>query len=475
MALTQTNSDRGIGINKSIVCIGTSMTQGAGSSFGLNYSNQLMLLGNGSGVRATVNQGIGGQNSMQIGARIGAVPLYISIRKTMTGTIVSSTANKTITGTGTLFTTETVVGANIYDNTGSLIGTIATITNNTSITLVDNSLISVSAITPQTNTTFTSGSTSSVSVSALKSITKNLTLTGYITSSTSSASITGTSSKFLTEIRVGDILYGNVGSGFFQIGTVLSIASDTSLTLTANALSTNTGYQAYTTNSASFLASNLFLSTAATNATTYISGVVSTLNAGVIRNEGVLITRTATGTAPTQVETYTLNVLGYPSSIGFVPDGSIFCPNNQQNYNDYINVLELSQNDALIAPYSDLFERFNQAINNLAKPKRFIVLGAFTIVNSSIGTTAYNQTLAYNTALAALFPNQYVDTLTPPTDVEMLQCNYTPTAQDLTDISNGVIPRGMHNLSSPSDVHLNNYGYNLIAIRIKAVLDSFNW
>jgi len=61
---------------------------------------------------------------------------------------------------------------------------------------------------------------------------------GTITTTTSSATITGTSTKFSTQHVVGSIIRKTDGT---VIGTVLSIASDTSLTLTANAASANTG------------------------------------------------------------------------------------------------------------------------------------------------------------------------------------------------------------------------------------------
>jgi hypothetical protein len=54
--------------------------------------------------------------------------------------------------------------------------------------------------------------------------------TGTFTSTTGAATVTGQSSAFTSEVGVGDKLY----SGSVLIGTVASIASDTSLTLAAN-------------------------------------------------------------------------------------------------------------------------------------------------------------------------------------------------------------------------------------------------
>jgi hypothetical protein len=61
---------------------------------------------------------------------------------------------------------------------------------------------------------------------------------GTITSSTGSATVTGTGSSFLQQFGPSSVIYD---TGFGIIGTVSSIASDTSLTLTANASKTVTG------------------------------------------------------------------------------------------------------------------------------------------------------------------------------------------------------------------------------------------
>ena len=61
---------------------------------------------------------------------------------------------------------------------------------------------------------------------------------GTITSSTGSATVTGTGSSFLQQFGPSSIIYD---IGYAIIGTVSAVASDTSLTLTANASKTVTG------------------------------------------------------------------------------------------------------------------------------------------------------------------------------------------------------------------------------------------
>ena len=64
-------------------------------------------------------------------------------------------------------------------------------------------------------------------------ITDTIALTGTVTATTSSASVTGVGTAFETELEVGSILLDSTGS---VAGTVSSILSDTSLTLTTNSL-----------------------------------------------------------------------------------------------------------------------------------------------------------------------------------------------------------------------------------------------
>ena len=66
----------------------------------------------------------------------------------------------------------------------------------------------------------------------------NVTATGTITTTTSSAAVTGVGTLFTTEMVVGRIL---LSSANVSLGTVSSISSDTSLTLAANANAAVTG------------------------------------------------------------------------------------------------------------------------------------------------------------------------------------------------------------------------------------------
>jgi hypothetical protein len=62
-----------------------------------------------------------------------------------TGTITASTSSTTVTGVGSAFTTQLEVGSNLYNSSDVLIGKVASIASNTSLTLSSNSGVAVAA------------------------------------------------------------------------------------------------------------------------------------------------------------------------------------------------------------------------------------------------------------------------------------------------------------------------------------------
>jgi hypothetical protein len=129
------------------------------------------------------------------------------------GTLITSTSSTTVNGVGTLFTGQTtpavaalVVGTVLYDATGTtVIGTISSITNNTTLVLTANAGVANSAPAAKT---------------------------GTISSTTTSKSVIGVGTTFTTQLAVGNVMI----SGGNVVGTVASIQSNTSLTLVANAV-----------------------------------------------------------------------------------------------------------------------------------------------------------------------------------------------------------------------------------------------
>ena len=65
----------------------------------------------------------------------------------LTGTVTAATNTKTVTGSGTSFTTELGIGYWIGNTAGTTAGIVASIANNTSLTLVANSAVAISGAT----------------------------------------------------------------------------------------------------------------------------------------------------------------------------------------------------------------------------------------------------------------------------------------------------------------------------------------
>lgn len=128
----------------------------------------------------------------------------------LTGTATITTGSPTITGVGSKYITELAAGDTITNVAGVVVGTIFSITSNTVATLTANGAVAVTA------------------ASIINSKTA-----GTITAGTGSATVTGSGTAFLLEAAPGAYIKDTAGN---IAGQILTVASDTSLTLTANSL-----------------------------------------------------------------------------------------------------------------------------------------------------------------------------------------------------------------------------------------------
>lgn len=152
----------------------------------------------------------------------GSKTTTITARTRLTGTLTATTASTNLTGSGTSFTTELFQGALIYNTSGSFVGAVNTITSDTAATLKRNGVVALSnAAADTTGSRFFNDGAPGAGIFSPN---------GTITSTTASATVTGTGTSFLTELAIGDTLFGETGT---RIGQISAIASNTSLTLTA--------------------------------------------------------------------------------------------------------------------------------------------------------------------------------------------------------------------------------------------------
>lgn len=69
----------------------------------------------------------------------------------ITGTVTCATNSKTVTGSGTSFTTELAIGTWLGNTAGSTVGLVAAIANNTSLTLVANAAVAIAGAAARYN------------------------------------------------------------------------------------------------------------------------------------------------------------------------------------------------------------------------------------------------------------------------------------------------------------------------------------
>jgi hypothetical protein len=180
----------------------------------------------------------------------------LTIKPNRTGTITTSISSVTVTGTGTSFTTELVVGDRLFNATNNIfIGVVASISNNTTLSLTNYATVNVgtvgfkttNAVVTGTGTNFTGElvagdrifTTANAYLGTVATITNATSLTlnavdavaaTAISYKGSSATITGTGTNF-TGLAAGDLLISNS----ITLGIVASITNATTLTLTTKA------------------------------------------------------------------------------------------------------------------------------------------------------------------------------------------------------------------------------------------------
>lgn len=97
---------------------------------------------------------------------------------------------------------------------------------------------------------------------------------------------------------------------------------------------------------------------------------------------------------------------------------------------------------------------------------RFIVMPVFNASTQRAGTADYNKIMMLNEAIAAAYPNNYLDIRS------YLVSKYDPTnPQDVIDQSFDVVPASLRT----DIVHLTPAGYQLVADRVKQFIEAKGW
>ena len=107
-------------------------------------------------------------------------------------------------------------------------------------------------------------------------------------------------------------------------------------------------------------------------------------------------------------------------------------------------------------------------ISNLSDTKRYVVLGLMGASTDVSGSANYNTVAQLNTDLSNLYPANYIDIRSYLINHGLADAGITPTAQDLIDITNDVVPSSLR----IDTVHLTSKGYQLVSQKIINFIDA---
>lgn len=160
------------------------------------------------------------------------------------------------------------------------------------------------------------------------------------------------------------------------------------------------------------------------------------------------------------------------------PAGTAFEPDLGVQYRSSIAILIYGRNDGVSGSgdASGTLAALASSVAYLSPYYRQFIVGlVLNGTTEGIGSGTYNNIIARNNAIKAAYPNNWVDTQSPPTADEMAALGFVPDATDLADIANGCIPTRMRNFGASDTLHLNNTGYALWALRIRNFIQAKGW
>jgi lysophospholipase L1-like esterase len=199
--------------------------------------------------------------------------------------------------------------------------------------------------------------------------------------------------------------------------------------------------------------SNMFLSTPSRRDEYSRTGTIQGVRCTIRRN-----------TTVAGEETYTIT----PATVSVIdiPADSVFLLEDAAQLKTATQILWYGRNNiGKPGAEAEILTALANSIAYIDAPARYVVLGVLTEADENKGTDNYNQVIAINEKLAALYADAYVK-MTPPTDEELAAISYQPTAEDRTDLANLNFPRGLRADVTTDDIHLNDQGYQIVANRV---------
>lgn len=149
-----------------------------------------------------------------------------------------------------------------------------------------------------------------------------------------------------------------------------------------------------------------------------------------------------------------------------IPDDSVFELDDAVRLRTATQVLWYGRNDIADGkPDGDILSAIKGSVDYIAEPRRYLVLGILLSATENKGTDRYAKITGFNDQLAMLYGRSYV-AMTPPTESEMEDIGFVASAEDLDDIAKGNFPRRMRAANTTDQIHLNNFGYQIVANRV---------
>jgi hypothetical protein len=136
--------------------------------------------------------------------------------------------------------------------------------------------------------------------------------------------------------------------------------------------------------------------------------------------------------------------------------------------NGLITIIWVGRNDIGTATNSAIENNIAAMVANLGTNNKYVVLSILNASTEPSGSANYNQIIQLNSDLATLYPGHYFDIRAYLVQNGLTDAAISPSAQDLTDISNDVPPADLR----INTLHLTSVGYSLVAQQIYNVLTS---
>ncbi|MFC1623563.1 beta strand repeat-containing protein [Patescibacteria group bacterium] len=310
----------------------------------------------------------------------------------------------------------------------------------------------------------------------------NFSTSGQLTVSGTATSTMAGDFAFDTDTLYVDSVNNRVGVGTTSPFKKLSVSGDGWFDGLLTSSSLNTG----TLTATSSLSSPYFTATDS-NATSTFAGGISVNDITVTNGTSTRANLGLTYATQTDINFYNVATWGDSLTVGMTPQLEDMYPSHFV-YNggiggeisteikdrmvlatdkyDFVTMIWAGNNNA--TDPTTVKADIATMISNLTDTKRYVVLGMSINSTYPSGTGTYTTIKQLNTDLGVLYPNNYIDIHDYLVNNALTDAGITPTAQDLIDIGNDVVPDSLRT----DTIHLTTTGYRMVSQQIINFINS---